>query len=149
MKRLCLFIFALFFLFGCAPKKIQIYEGPSTLRAKIVDLSISLIGKPYALNAKGPDKFDCSGLIYYVYRSFNINVPPSTDKLLKAGIEVPRQNVLPGDIVFFKIQKDLHAGIMINKDEFIHASKSKGVTVESLRSPYWEKNVIAFRSLIF
>lgn len=136
-------------LFGCAPKKVRVYESSQEMRNSVVELSISLIGKPYALGGKGPEKFDCSGLIYYVFKSVNINLPLSTDKLVKVGIEVSRENLMPGDLVFFKIQKDLHAGIMINKDEFIHASKSKGVAVDSLRSFYWEKNVFTFRSVIF
>jgi cell wall-associated NlpC family hydrolase len=139
----------LFFLSSCAPKKIRVYEDAGVLRSRVVELSVSLIGKPYLAGGKGPEKFDCSGLIYFVFKSFNIDLPLSTEKLLKSGIEVRRENVLPGDIVFFKIQKDLHAGIIINKNEFIHASKSRGVTVDNINSPYWEKHLLCFRSIIF
>ncbi|MCS7281307.1 MAG: C40 family peptidase [Desulfobacterota bacterium] len=136
-------------LFGCAPKKIRVYEGQEEIRNRIVEVSLSLLGKPYMAGGKGPERFDCSGLIHYVFKKVNIDLPISTEKLIKVGIEVAKENVLPGDIVFFKIQKDLHAGIMLNKEEFIHASKAKGVGVDSLRSPYWERRVLTFRSVIF
>ncbi len=136
-------------LSSCAPKKVKFYDTQEALRGRVVDLSISLIGKPYSPGGKGPDRFDCSGLIHYVYRSVNIILPLTTERLINVGVEVTRESAMPADIVIFKIKKELHAGIMINRDEFVHASKSRGVAVDTLRSPYWEKNVLTFRSVIF
>ncbi|MCX7857422.1 MAG: C40 family peptidase [Deltaproteobacteria bacterium] len=152
MKKPICFLTFLIIILGfssCAPKKVRVYKNVEEIRSRVVEISVSLIGKPYLFGGKGPDAFDCSGLIHYVFRSVNIALPLSTEKLIKTGMEISKENVTPGDLVFFKIQKELHAGIMISKEEFIHASKLKGVGVDTLRSAYWAKNVIAFRSVIF
>ena len=37
-------------------------------RQAVVDLTMSTIGSDYRFGAEGPDKFDCSGLIYWVFK---------------------------------------------------------------------------------
>ncbi len=134
---------------GCAPKKVKTYESISDIRNEVIQSSISLLGKPYRSGAKGPDFFDCSGLVNYVYKRSNISLPVSTSGLLKAGYEISKSDVLPGDLVFFKIKKDLHVGIMLNKREFINASKSRGVAVDDVDAPYWKKSLIGYRSILY
>lgn len=145
-------IIILFFLVlfsHCAPKQVKIYEGDTELRNNIVKTAIELHGRPYRNGAKGPDAFDCSGFIHYVYKRWGIILPVNTEGLLKIGYEINKQHVLPGDIVIFKIKKDFHAGIMLNKDEFIHASKTKGVGIDSIENNhYWKKAVVTYRRII-
>jgi peptidoglycan DL-endopeptidase CwlO len=43
--------------------------------ADAVDLAASLIGRPYAWGAEGPDAFDCSGLTQFVFREFDVDLP--------------------------------------------------------------------------
>ncbi len=144
------FLIVIFFVFsGCAPKQVKIYEGETELRNNIVRTAIELHGRPYRSGAKGPDAFDCSGLIYFVFKKWGIMLPVNTEGLLKIGYEVNQQHVLPGDIVIFKIKKDFHAGIMINKTEFIHASKTKGVDIDNIKNnSYWGKSVLGYRRII-
>ena len=144
-----LILVVLLLIAGCAPKKVKTYESVSDIRNEVVQSAISVLGKPYKNGAKGPDSFDCSGLVHYVYKRSGINVPVSTNGLLKAGYEIPKGNVLPGDLVFFKIKKDLHVGIMLNQREFINASKSRGVAVDDVDASYWKKSLIGFRSILY
>jgi len=88
---------------GCASKKIKTYESVSDVRNEVVRSALTVLGKPYKNNAKGPDYFDCSGLVYYAYKMSNVAVPVSTGGLLQAGRAIERSEVLPGDLVFFKI----------------------------------------------
>ncbi len=143
-------IFLVFLIFsGCAPKQVKIYEGENELRNNIVRTAIELHGRPYRSGAKGPDAFDCSGLIHFVYKKWGIILPVNTEGLLKIGYEVNERHVLPGDLVIFKIKKDLHSGIMINRTEFIHASKSKGVGIDNLENnSYWKRMVLGYRRVI-
>lgn len=134
---------------GCAPKKIKTYESMSDIRNEVIQSSISLLGKPYKSGAKGPDSFDCSGFVYYIYKKSGIDLPVSTDKLIQTGYEVKRSEVLPGDLVFFKIKKDLHVGVMLNRKEFINASKSRGVAVDDVDASYWRKTLIGYRSVLY
>ncbi|MCX5802834.1 MAG: C40 family peptidase [Proteobacteria bacterium] len=133
---------------GCAPKKISLYESLTEIRNNIVQSAMELHGKPYKGGAKGPDAFDCSGLVHYVYKKSDIVLPITAEGLNGAGHEIPRGSVLPGDLVFFKIKRDLHVGIMISKGEFVHASKSKGVTIDDINSGYWSRNLQGFRCIL-
>lgn len=142
-----LLVFVLSAPFGCAPKKIKVYESESALlaRSSLVEFAITLLGKPYRSGAKGPQSFDCSGLVHYVYGRFDVMMPVSTEGLGKVGCEVSRGNMAAGDLAVFRIKGDTHVGIMINAFEFIHASKSRGVAIDSLDLPYWQRNLSHFR----
>ncbi len=133
---------------GCAAKQVRIYQADEGARKDIVQQAIGVLGKPYRSGAKGPDAFDCSGLIHYVYRQSNILLPVMAEKQMEAGLEISSGSVLPGDLVFFKIKRDFHAGIMLNKKDFIHSSKTRGVAVDSIDSAYWKKNVLSFRTIL-
>ena len=86
--------------------------------------------------------------MHYVYKKCGITVPVSTDKLIVAGMEIPRDRVLPGDLVFFKIKRDLHIGIMLNSKEFIHASKSRGIALDNVDADYWRRRLQCFRTVL-
>ncbi|MGA3175601.1 MAG: NlpC/P60 family protein [Syntrophorhabdales bacterium] len=117
--------------FGCAPKTIKLYESVPAARARgdVVRYAMTLLGKPYRNAAKGPDAFDCSGLS-------------------RVGHEVPQSDVTVGDLVMFRIKREYHVGIMINGLEFIHASKSRGVTIDNLDGRYWKRNLSHFRRVL-
>ncbi len=144
----------LLLIYGCGtPKKVKLYESPSSapvsdLRNNIIETAISLHGNPYRSGAKGSDAFDCSGFVHYVYKRSGISVPVSTDALIKTGTEISRDQVQPGDLVFFKIKKDLHTGIMINRKEFIHASKSRGIALDNVDANYWRRSFQSFRCVL-
>jgi cell wall-associated NlpC family hydrolase len=135
---------------GCVSTAVKDREpSPDTVfREGIVDYATTLLGKPYRNGAKGPDAFDCSGYVYYVYGRFGVAVPVSTEGLSKVGREVSREDVTRGDLAVFRIKGDHHVGIMINGLEFIHASKSKGVTIDSIDAPYWKRGFSRFQRIL-
>lgn len=147
---LCVFLLVLVFMTGCAPKKVKIYDydQDSRLRNNIIRTAIDLHGKPYRNGAKGPDAFDCSGFIYYVFKRWGVILPKNTEGLMRIGYEVKRNNIRPGDIIIFKVKKELHSGIVLNKNEFIHSSKSKGVGIDNIDNAYWRQYIIGYRSVI-
>ncbi len=146
---LAVLVLALILLGGCAPKKVKIYEEayPPQKGDAIVQYATGLIGRPYKSGGKGPDAFDCSGFVYYVYGRYNIKVPYTTDELVRTGYQVSREDVATGDLVVFTIKKSYHIGIMMNEREFIHASSSRGITVGNLDLPYWRKGFSQFRRI--
>ena len=150
MKRhLCLLLLPVFVLVGgCAPKQVRVYEALPESRSQIIEYAITLMGKPYKSAAKGPDAFDCSGLVYYVYKRFNVALPYTTEELDRVGVEISRADVLAGDLVFFKIKRAYHMGMMLNGHEFIHASKSRGVAIDKLDLPYWQRSLLRFRRVL-
>jgi cell wall-associated NlpC family hydrolase len=144
-------IFLLVALAGCAPKVIKVYEGPPGPPQKgdaIVQYASGFIGRPYKSGAKGPDAFDCSGFVYFVYKRHEINVPYTTDELVRTGYQISRETVLCGDLVVFTIKRSYHIGIMMNEREFLHASASKGIAVGNLELPYWRRSFSHFRRVM-
>ena len=146
--RVLVVLLLLTVVFGCAPKKVRIYESTSDIRGDIIQTSASFIGKPYRNGAKGPDAFDCSGFVYYVFRQSRVVLPVSAAEILKTGYQISRDGVQPGDLVFFKISKELHVGIMLNGREFVHASRSRGVAVDDVDSSYWKRSLLSFRTVL-
>jgi cell wall-associated NlpC family hydrolase len=137
-----------FIAFGCGPKKIRIPEPLSGSRANVVSASVDLLGKTYKTGGRGPNVFDCSGLVYYVYKRVGVILPATAEEQGRIGVEVSRESILPGDIVAFRIKREFHIGIVLNEREFIHASKSKGVAIDDLSTPYWTRSLQGFRSVL-
>jgi cell wall-associated NlpC family hydrolase len=153
LKRNSFFkILVLFVVFvvlaACAPKRVRLYDVSDTTRNNVVASALSLQGKPYRSGTRGPDSFDCSGLVYYVFKQHQISLPPPAEAQGLAGQAINRDNTRPGDLVFFKIEGDFHVGIIINRGEFVHASKSRGVTIDSVDTRYWRKRLIGYRSVL-
>ena len=74
---------------------------------------------------------------------FDLQLPRETKQQASIGTQIDKDELLPGDLVFFKTgsgQNGLHVGIYDTNNQFIHASTSKGVMRSSLDNVYWQKN---------
>lgn len=107
------------------------------------------IGCPYKTGAIGPDSFDCSGLIYTVFReAASVQLPRSAKAIYSAAKIVSSDLLEEGDLVFFKTTGNgqiSHVGIYIGRDQFIHAASdgaNTGVIASSLTEKYY-KNCFA------
>ena len=117
-------------------------------KSDVVRCAYTLIGKPYVYGATGPNEFDCSGLTQYVYKSAGKNISRTTYTQVKEGVEVSRNNLMPGDLVFFNTNGYMsHVGIYVGNGSFIHAPRTgKTVTVSSLNEGYyWQRFATARR----
>lgn len=93
----------------------------SEARNKIVQLAKAQLGKPYVWGASGPSSFDCSGLVYYVYKNaVNISVPRKSSVQATFGKYVSVNNLKPGDLIFWG-KPVTHVGIYIGDGNVIHA----------------------------
>jgi len=132
---------------ACAPKKVRIYTTPDTLRGGVISSALELQGRPFKNGARGPDAFDCSGFVYFVFRQHNVFLPPPAESQGRAGYGVDREGIQPADLVLFRIDGSLHIGIIINSGEFVHASKSRGVAIDKIDTNYWRGHLLGFRSV--
>ncbi len=86
---------------------------------------------------------DCSGFVVVTMRDkFDLQLPRDTREQSKIGTRIDKDELLPGDLVFFKTgsgESGLHVGIYDTNNEFIHASTSRGVMRSSLDNVYWRK----------
>ena len=121
----------------------------SDTRQRVVGMAAGLLGTPYRYGGDSPAGFDCSGLVQYAHRKAGIQVPRTTGAQLAQARALTRQDLLPGDLVFFEInrQKRGHVGIYEGGGVFIHApSSGKRVSRASLDNPYWRSRLIATRT---
>ena len=88
---------------------------------------------------------DCSGLVARVLRSHGIDAPHNSKALYKLGEPVAREDLQPGDLVFFHTTRPgiSHVGIYIGDGEFIHASSSKGaVRIDRIDEGYYRQRFV-------
>ncbi len=92
----------------------------------VVEVAMSLLGRPYRWGAAGPDSFDCSGFTMYVYSQVGISLPHSSSRQYGCGTRISRDQLLPGDLVFFArgSGRISHVGIFVGGDDFVHAPQT-------------------------
>lgn len=120
---------------------------------RVVKTAYSQLGKSYRSGGASPSKgFDCSGLLYWVYRKNGYKIPRITTQQAKAGKSVAKSRAREGDILVFKVAQSprgLHTAISMGKDCFIHSPcKGKKVKVDSVNNRYWKERLIAVRRVI-
>jgi cell wall-associated NlpC family hydrolase len=78
------------------------------------------LGRPYVWAASGPDSFDCSGLTMWAYGHAGVSLPHSSRAQIGYGSRVSRDNLEPGDLVFFGSPIH-HVGIYIGGGKMVHS----------------------------
>ena len=109
-------------------------------------VAMSELGKPYVWGAAGPSSFDCSGLIAYSFAQLGVSVPHSTYALWGMGSAVSRDQLQPGDLVFFDGLG--HAGIYIGGGQFVHAPHTGDVVkISSLGEGWYASTYVGARRI--
>ncbi len=113
---------------------------------KVINAAEDNLGAPYLYAGTGDGGYDCSGLVYTSFKAAGIKIPRNSVDQANVGVEVERNDVRPGDLVFFATKKGetkiSHVGIVTKikrrKEDvlFIHAANS-GVQEDNLFSPYY------------
>jgi len=96
----------------------------NTLGGQAVSIAYQFLGVPYAWGGATPSGFDCSGLTMYVYAQLGIKLGHYTGFQYYQGRRVPRDQLQPGDLVFFHANSlgvPQHEGMYIGNGAFIHA----------------------------
>ncbi len=91
-------------------------SGTSALAA-----GMTRVGDPYVWGATGPDQFDCSGLVQWAFHHVGINLPRTSQQQATVGTPVQRDQLQPGDVVFFYSDAS-HVGIYAGNGLILHAS---------------------------
>lgn len=80
------------------------------------------VGKPYSFGATGPNAFDCSGLTGGAWRAAGVSLPRTSQQQFTAGTPVSRENLQPGDLVFF-YSGISHVALYAGNGKIFHASR--------------------------
>lgn len=107
-------------------------------------------GVPYILGGSSYKGVDCSSFMQIVYKDyFDITLPRNTREQMKTGRAVKRRNISLGDMVFFKTGRNtFHVGVMINSEQFMHASTSSGVIISNIQNRYWADAYLTARRVL-
>jgi cell wall-associated NlpC family hydrolase len=92
----------------------------NTIGAQALRWALSRRGDPYVWGAAGPNSFDCSGLVLWAYAKVGISLPHFTGDQWQMGVHVGRNQLQPGDLVFF--YPDIgHVGLYIGNGLMVDA----------------------------
>ena len=115
---------------------------PLSQGISIVSEASKYMGIPYRWGGTSPQTgFDCSGFVQFIFRhTLNIRLPRMPVDMSRLGSRVSREELAPGDLVFFNTRggKFTHVGIYTNDSQFIHAPMpGTRVTVSRMDSTYY------------
>ena len=96
---------------------------PKPLGQKVVDLAMTKLGQPYVWGAKGPNTFDCSGIVQWTWKQVGVQLGPDTYTQIHQGQQVT--DIQPGDLIF---PSDHHVQLAVSRTQVIEAP-GRGMTV--------------------
>ena len=117
----------------------------------VVETAKNYIGYKYAYGASGPNSFDCSGFTSYVFRLHGVSLSRTAKGQYSNGSAVSRGDLQPGDLVMFgpSLSGINHVGIYIGGGKIVHAANpSRGVTIDTINSGYYNNNYVGARRVI-
>jgi cell wall-associated NlpC family hydrolase len=130
-----------------APTIAPVPEAPPTA---LLETALSYRGVPYRNGGSDPNGFDCSGFVQWVFAQHGLRLPREVHDQYQMGSQIDRDDVQPGDLVFFETvsRGASHVGIALGGDAFVHAPSSRGVVrVESYTTDYWKRRFVGARRM--
>lgn len=121
---------------------------PAAIVPLVVVTALEYRGIPYRNGGSTPEGFDCSGLVQFVFARHGVRLPREVRDQYGVGRAVDRDEVQPGDLVFFDTLEGgpSHVGIALGGDQFVHAPSSRGVVrVERYTVEYWKRRWLGAR----
>ncbi|PNB74097.1 peptidase P60 [Pseudomonas sp. GW456-E7] len=119
----------------------------------VLSRAVNVLGTPYRWGGSSPSKgFDCSGLVKYAFNDATFDLPRTSNAMASGhGEKVDRNDLKPGDLIFFNIKSRRvnHVAIYLGNDRFIHAPRrGKSVSIDTLKKPYWENHYVVAKRVL-
>jgi cell wall-associated NlpC family hydrolase len=119
--------------------------APPPTHGGVVGIAMQYLGTPYVWGGASPSGFDCSGFVMYVYAQMGVSLPHSSYAQYGYGSPVSRDQLEPGDLVFFDGLG--HVGIYVGGGSFIHAPHTGDVVKISSLSGWYSSTFVGGRRL--
>ncbi|GAQ94897.1 LysM domain-containing protein [Thermodesulfovibrio aggregans] len=122
-----------------------------TITERLLLFAKKMLHLPYRFGGNSFSGLDCSFFVKKVYSMVGIELPRSAREQFTIGIPVNKNELQPGDLVFFRTYAKFpsHVGIYLGENLFIHAStRSKKVTIDSLEAPYYLSRFIGAKRIL-
>ncbi len=117
----------------------------------VSEVSQRYLGITYRYGGTTANGLDCSGFVQIVFAELGLKLPRTSALQFQAGIEVAREDLQEGDLVFFDTtgRGVSHVGIYLKDNQFIHAASNPGkVTISSLTEKYWQPRYLGARRVL-
>jgi cell wall-associated NlpC family hydrolase len=120
---------------------------PAPQYGNVVSIAMQYLGVPYVWGGASPSTgFDCSGFVMYVFAQIGVSLPHHAASQYNYGVPVSRDQLAPGDLVFFDGLG--HVGIYIGDGQFIHAPHTGDVVkISSLYESWYSATYYGARRL--
>jgi hypothetical protein len=117
--------------------------------AEPVELAADLIGRPYVWGAEGPDAFDCSGLMQYVFARIGVDLPRRAIDQSRTGEPVGRRRLERGDLVFFSddTRRSLVTHVGIYEGDRVMINRAGRVRRDDLDDEFWAERFMFARRI--
>lgn len=120
-------------------------DQPASRNATAARLATRYLGAPYVWAGASPSGFDCSGLVMYAFSQVGVAVPHNAAQQFRLGTPVARDQLVPGDVVFFNQLR--HNGIYLGDGRFVHSTKPGGVKIARLEDEWFRSRWVGARRL--
>jgi peptidoglycan DL-endopeptidase CwlO len=129
-----------------APESLTVVAPPST-HSGAADAALGQLGTPYVWAGSQPGGFDCSGLVMWAFAQVGVALPHSSFAQYGYGVPVSRDQLQPGDLVFFDGLG--HVGIYIGGNQFVHAPHTGDVVrISSLDEAWYASTYVGARRIL-
>lgn len=121
----------------------QVRQSVGEKASELVVNAMGFLGVPYKRGGNSAESgFDCSGFVRAMYeQTVGLILPRRAEEQAAATQEIDRNDLRPGDLVFFNTMRRAfsHVGIYVGDGKFIHSPRSGAhVRVEDMRQAYWQ-----------
>jgi cell wall-associated NlpC family hydrolase len=121
--------------------------APPPTHGGVVGVAMSQLGTPYVWGGGAPGGFDCSGLVMWAYAQVGVSLPHSSYAQYGYGVPVSKDQLQPGDLVFFDGLG--HVGIYIGGGQFVHAPHTGDVVkISSLGEDWYASTYVGARRIL-
>jgi cell wall-associated NlpC family hydrolase len=137
---------------AAAPAPPKAGESGTSIKDRLLRVAQRMLAVPYRFGGTTLWGLDCSGFVQKTFAFLNLDLPRSAREQFREGAKVAKEDLSPGDLVFFRTYAKYpsHVGIYLGDNRFVHASsRERKVTVESLDTPYYMKRYIGAKRLLF
>jgi len=132
----------------------KVYHLSPAEKQQLLESAKYYKGGKYVWGGTTPQGFDCSGYVQYLYKQHHINLPRTAYAQSQKGVEISRQNLKKGDLLFFLTDKSrgipvTHVGIYLGNDRFIHAaSKRQGIIISPLSYGHYAQKFVSAKRVL-
>ncbi|WP_027086388.1 C40 family peptidase [Cohnella panacarvi] len=143
MRKFSVILFSLALL-------LLVQVGSVFASSKLDEQVDKLIGIDYHYGGTTTKGFDCSGFTQYVFKQLGIDLLRTSRDQATQGKKVSKDDLRPGDLVFFKTNGKTisHVGIFVGDGKFAHASTRKGITISSMSEKSYASTYVTARRVM-